>query len=49
MHIALPITPARYAEVKARLDERRIGYEEVGGSLYVKDPNRLGIELLPTG
>ena len=47
MHIALPITPERYAEVKARLDEQRVGYEEVGGSLYVKDPNRLGIELLP--
>ena len=41
MHIALPITPARYAEGKA-------GSEMVGGSLYVKDPNRLGIELLPT-
>ncbi|MCH8186975.1 MAG: VOC family protein [Chloroflexi bacterium] len=47
MHIALPITPARYAEVKARLDEGGTAYEEVGGSLYVKDPNRLGIELLP--
>ncbi len=49
MHIALPITTAKYAEVKACLDEQRVGYEEVGGSLYVKDPNRLGIELLPTG
>ncbi len=48
MHIALPITPARYAEVKARLDEGGTAYEEVGGSLYVKDPNQLGIELLPT-
>jgi glyoxylase I family protein len=47
MHIALPVTPARYAEVKARLDEGGTKYEEVGGSLYVKDPNRLGIELLP--
>ena len=47
MHVALAITPARYAEVKQRLDHKRVSYEEVGGSLYVKDPNGLGIELLP--
>ena len=47
MHIALAITAARYAGVKGRLDEHRVKYEEVGGSLYVKDPNGLGIELLP--
>ena len=47
MHLALPITGERYREIKGRLDENGVSYEEVGGSLYVKDPNGLGIELLP--
>ena len=47
MHLALSISPERYAEVKHRLDEHRVNSQEVGGSLYVKDPNGLGIELLP--
>ena len=49
MHVALGISPARYGEVKKRLEERGVGHQEVGGSLYVKDPNGLGIELLPLG
>ena len=47
MHVALAISPERYAEVKDRLGEHRVNYQEVGGSLYVNDPNGLGIELLP--
>ena len=47
MHVALSISSERYAEVKSRLDRHRVKYQEVGGSLYVKDPNGLGIELLP--
>lgn len=49
MHIAIAIaiSPARYAEVKGRLDSHSVSYQEVGGSLYVNDPNGLGIELLP--
>lgn len=47
MHVALPITRARYDEVKARLDKNEVEYEEVGGSIYVRDPNRLNLELLP--
>ena len=46
MHIALEITRQRYAEVKSRLDKEGVAYEEVGGSLYVRDPNRLNLELL---
>ena len=49
MHIALEITEARKTEVTSRLDARGIGYQEIGGSLYLKDPNGLGIELLPIG
>ena len=47
MHIALSINRARYDEVKSRLEENAIEYEEVGGSIYVRDPNRLNLELLP--
>ena len=47
MHIALGITRERYTEVRSRLHESGVAYQEVGGSLYVHDPNGLGIELLP--
>ena len=47
MHIALEFTEERKAEVKSRLDAKGIDYQEIGGSVYVKDPNGLGIELLP--
>ena len=46
MHIAIAITPARFAEVKSRLDENGVEYQEVGGSIYVRDPNRLNLEML---
>ena len=49
MHVALPISAERLAVVKERLDQRRVKYQEVGGSLYLKDPNGLGIELMPVG
>ena len=47
MHIAIAISPARLAEARKRLDGRRVEYQEIAGSLYFKDPNGLGIELLP--
>lgn len=47
MHIALGISKERLAEVKGRLDHHRARYQEVGGSVYLKDPNGLGIELMP--
>jgi catechol 2,3-dioxygenase-like lactoylglutathione lyase family enzyme len=49
MHIAMPIPRDRFQEVKSRLDANRVKYQEAGGSLYVKDPNGLGIELMPRG
>ena len=49
MHIAMPIPKDRYQEVKGRLASNRVRYQEVGGSLYVDDPNGLGIELMPQG
>ena len=47
MHIALPIAKNIFLEVKGRLDQNKIKYQEVGGALYVNDPNGLGIELMP--
>ena len=47
MHIALSISTRKYSEVKSSLEAHKVRYEEVGGSLYVKDPNGLGLELLP--
>jgi catechol 2,3-dioxygenase-like lactoylglutathione lyase family enzyme len=47
MHLALAISREQLAQVKARLAQHRVKYQEVGGSVYLKDPNGLGIELLP--
>ena len=47
MHIALPISQERFDQVKGRLDKNRVKYQVIGGSLYLKDPNGLGLELMP--
>ena len=47
MHVALPISQGHLEVVKERLDARRVKYQEVGRSLYLKDPNGLGLELMP--
>ncbi len=47
MHIALPIARNIFLEVKGRCDRNKIKYQEVGGAIYVKDPNGLAIELMP--
>jgi catechol 2,3-dioxygenase-like lactoylglutathione lyase family enzyme len=49
MHVALGISRERLSEVKSRLAQHRIKYQEIGGSVYLKDPNGLGLELLPQG
>jgi hypothetical protein len=46
MHVALPIARNTFNELKSRMDHNKVRYQEVGGSLYVKDPNGLGIELM---
>ena len=46
MHIALVIDQDRREEIKKRLQQRRVNFQEIGGSLYLKDPNSLGIELM---
>lgn len=49
MHIAIDITEARKAEIKARLASAGHPHQEIEGSVYLHDPNGLGIELLPLG
>ena len=49
MHIALVIDRDRREEIKKRLEQRRIKFQEIGGGLYLKDPNGLGIELMGQG
>ncbi|HIF42756.1 MAG TPA: VOC family protein [Dehalococcoidia bacterium] len=47
MHIALPIARNSFLDIKGRCDQAKIKYQEVGGAIYVKDPNGLAIELMP--
>ena len=49
MHIALPMEKERLARVVENLDARRVKFQDIGGSIYFKDPNGLGIELMPMG
>lgn len=48
-HIALSVSPAQYAEAKQRFDAAGIEYlgpdRGVEDSLYVRDPNGVGVEL----
>ena len=46
MHIALVIDKDKREEIKGRLQKRRIAFQEIGGGVYLKDPNGLGIELM---
>ena len=46
MHIALVIDPDKREEIKSRLQQRRIDFQEIGGGVYLKDPNGRGIELM---
>ena len=48
MHIALPMRGERLPGVEAKPKARRVKYQEICGSMYFKDPNGLGIELMPT-
>jgi glyoxylase I family protein len=46
MHIALVIDHDKREEIKGRLEAHRIDFREIGGGVYLKDPNGLGIELM---
>jgi catechol 2,3-dioxygenase-like lactoylglutathione lyase family enzyme len=46
MHVAIPVSPERRDEIEGRLKDHGMEYGDVGGSLYVKDPNGMTMELL---
>jgi glyoxylase I family protein len=49
-HVAISVTPEVHATLRARLDERGISYDGpqrgIPESLYLRDPDGIGIELL---
>lgn len=49
-HIAISVTPAQFETLKARLDEAGVSYlgpdRGVEDSVYVRDPDNIGIELI---
>lgn len=49
-HIAISVTPERHAQLRARLDEAGVPYvgpdRGIEESLYLRDPDGIGIELL---
>ena len=47
MHVALMVSRDHLDAIKKRLRQHRVKFQEIGGSLYLKDPNGLGIELMP--
>jgi len=47
MHVALPIAKSIFLDIKERCYRNKIKYHEVGGAIYVSDPNSLTIELMP--
>ena len=47
MHVALVVSRERLVEIKDRLQQRRVKFQEMGGAIYLKDPNGLGMELMP--
>ena len=49
MHVALSVSHDHLSAIKARLQQRRAKFQEIGGALYLKDPNGLGIELMIQG
>ena len=49
MHVALVISRAKLDEIKGRLQQQRVRFREIGGAVYLKDPNGLGLELMIAG
>ena len=46
MHIALVIDRDKREQIKSKLQQHKIDFQEIGGGVYLKDPNGLGIELM---
>ena len=45
-HLALALEPGQWERLKAKLDAAAVGYQQIGGSLYLRDPDGTRLELI---
>ena len=45
-HLALSMEPAHWEHIKAKLDAAGVAYQQIGGSLYFRDPDGTRLELI---
>lgn len=45
-HLALSMEPGQWERIKAKLDSAGVAYQQIGGSLYLRDPDGTRLELL---
>jgi len=45
-HLALSMEPAQWERIKTKLDAAAVAYQQVGGSLYFRDPDGTRLELI---
>lgn len=46
-HVALAMAPAQWERIKAKLDAAGIDYQQIGRSIYFRDPDGTRLELIP--
>jgi catechol 2,3-dioxygenase-like lactoylglutathione lyase family enzyme len=45
-HLALSLEPGQWERLKAKLDAAEVGYQQMGSSLYLRDPDGTRLELI---
>ncbi len=45
-HLALSMEPGQWERLKAKLDAAGVAYQQIGGSLYFRDPDGARLELI---
>ena len=45
-HLALSMEPGQWERLKAKLDAAGVAYQQIGGSLYLRDPDGTRLELI---
>jgi catechol 2,3-dioxygenase-like lactoylglutathione lyase family enzyme len=45
-HLALSMEPEQWERIKAKLDAAGVAYQQIGGSLYCRDPDGTRLELI---
>ncbi len=46
-HVALSMEPAQWERIKMKLDREGIDYQQIGRSIYFRDPDGTWLELIP--